>query len=61
MTCKQFCAKILYTPCEDCPIDIYCKLKPYLSCTLTAVDYYRKHSSGKVEFKWPETDSFKTE
>ena len=43
MEMRQFVAKILATPCEKCPIKIYCEICVAFSCHSTAHKYYLSH------------------
>lgn len=43
MEMRQFVAKILATPCEKCPIKIYCEMCIAFSCHSTAHKYYLSH------------------
>ena len=43
MEMRQFVAKILATPCEKCPIKIYCEMCVAFSCHSTAHKYYLSH------------------
>ena len=43
MEMKQFVIKILATPCEKCPIKIYCGMRKAFSCHATARKYYLSH------------------
>ena len=47
MEMRQFVAKILATPCEKCPIKIYCEMCVAFSCHSTAHKYYLSHGGDK--------------
>ena len=46
MEMRQFVAKILATPCEKCPIKIYCEMCVAFSCHSTARKYYLSHGGA---------------
>ena len=46
MEMEQFVIKILATPCEKCPIKIYCKMCRAFSCHATAHKYYLSHGGA---------------
>lgn len=48
MEMKQFVNKILATPCEVCPIKIYCEMCRTFSCHSTAHRYYLSHGGDKI-------------
>ena len=48
MEMKEFVAKILATPCEICPIKIYCKMCVAFSCHSTAHKYYLSHGGDTI-------------
>lgn len=48
MEMKQFVNKILATPCEVCPIKIYCGMCRTYSCHSTAHRYYLSHGGDKI-------------
>lgn len=47
MEMRQFVAKILATPCEKCPIKIYCEMCVAFSCHSTAHKYYLSHGGDE--------------
>lgn len=49
---SDFVGKILKTPCEQCPIQGYCKIVKTLSCNMTARIYFSKISRGKEDVPW---------
>lgn len=49
----EFIKKIFYTPCEECPIEGYCKLCKSFSCTSTARQYYYHIINFRGCFAWP--------
>lgn len=49
---SDFVRKIFKTPCEQCPIQGYCKIAKTLSCTMTARSYFSKISRGKESVPW---------
>lgn len=54
MTLKQFVAYILATPCEKCPITIFCSVYRSNYCHATAHKYYLTHGgypNGKEKTK----------
>lgn len=61
MTKSQFIAKTISTPCEDCPITIFCEACDYFSCGQVASRYYNTHKDERGVFKCPEKDLSKTE
>ena len=48
MEMRQFVAKILATPCEKCPIKIYCEMCIAFSCHSTAHKYYLSHGGACI-------------
>lgn len=48
-----FVNHILYTPCEQCPIEIYCKCSRAQACHTTAGEYYDLIISLRGVFVWP--------
>lgn len=53
MTQQEFIIRIIATPCEKCPIEIYCRLCVAFSCHSTASKYYSTHKRPGEDFKWP--------
>lgn len=50
MTKRQFVEKIFSTPCEKCPISIYCKMCIAITCCQVARKYYESHNTkGEVK------------
>lgn len=43
MTRPEFVNRIFSTPCQKCPISIFCKIAPTHSCVETARLYFIKH------------------
>ncbi len=54
MTLQEFTGRIMATPCEKCPIEIYCQLCTAFSCHSTARQYYASHKRQEEEFRWPD-------
>lgn len=54
MTQQEFVNRIMGTPCEECPIEIYCRICKAFSCHSTARQYYVTHKRPKEVFKWPD-------
>ena len=45
MTKAEFIKLIFQTPCEKCPISIYCKMCVAITCCQVARKYYRTHKT----------------
>lgn len=54
MTRPEFVNRIFLTDCENCPINIFCKLAPCKTCVETARLYYMMHKPKGGDFIWPE-------
>lgn len=58
---REFIRHIYDTPCDVCPIAVYCKEVFTISCTSTAAHYFNTHSKEGEGVKWPIADSRRTE
>ena len=45
MTKAEFVKMIFQTPCEKCPISIYCKMCVAITCCQVARKYYSTHKT----------------
>lgn len=56
---SEFVARLFETPCESCPIQIFCRASRTFSCSSTARKYYDLVSNGEEGLQWPtlETES----
>lgn len=52
MTKEEFISRIYNTPCESCPIRLFCRNNASFSCHSTARQYYNIASDGKGVVKW---------
>lgn len=49
----EFIKKVFTTPCEQCPIDLYCECSKAQACHIVASDYYDTVISWKGVFVCP--------
>lgn len=58
---REFIKHIYDTPCDVCPIAVYCKEVSTISCTSTAAHYFNSHTKDGREIKCPARDLRKAE